>query len=650
MIQDTLEKSFGFSNFRDGQQQVIEQLVSGNSAVAVFPTGSGKSLCYQLPALILPKLTLVVVPLLALIEDQLGFLHSKGIAAASIDSSKTHEENLETYRLVKSGQIKILMISVERFRNERFREFLKQVPISLLAIDEAHCISEWGHNFRPDYLKLSEYRKEFKVSQVLLLTATATPKVIEDMVAKFSLDKESVFKTGFHRHNLHLNVAGVEHKNKANFLIEWLSSKRGSSAHNCASSIVYVTQQKTADDIAELCRSNGFRAAAYHAGMGNDERTAIQTAFMSNEVDVVVATIAFGMGIDKSDIRHVIHYDLPKSIEGYSQEIGRAGRDELLSNCQVMANLENIHVLENFVYGDTPERSGIENVLNEVAATDGGRWEVMLNRLSVKSNIRSLPLKTLLVYLEMLGIIKPLYSYFAEISFKQLVEEKDIIDRFSGERQQFVIDLFNACPKAKTWHKVDFEVLAESGVKPRDRVVRALEYFEDQGLIELKSKTMIDLYQVDSNFDYSKTLNELEQLFSSKEIAEIERLENIIKFFAGDKCLSQTLANYFGDDSVNRPCGSCSVCMGRVAQIPGGEQKKLPERDEFIQLIKPLFDLIEEKQPQFSLSSESICRFLCGLPQPAFTSLKANRLEGFGALESYRYKDIRGCVMELGYS
>ncbi len=646
MIQQTLEKIFGFSGFKEGQLEVIERLVNGKSAIAVFPTGSGKSLCYQLPALILPNLTLVVAPLLALIEDQLAFMHSKGIAAASIDSTKSREENLETYKAVKTGQIKMLMVSVERFRNERFREFLKQIKISLLVIDEAHCISEWGHNFRPDYLKLSDYRKEFNINQVLLLTATATPAVVEDMLAKFSLGQESVVKTGFHRPNLHLSVAGVKQKDKAGFLIDWLIPKCGASVDSRAATIVYVTQQKTADEIAALCCTKGIKASAYHAGMGNDERSRVQAAFMDNDIDVVVATIAFGMGIDKADIRHVVHYDLPKSIEGYSQEIGRAGRDGLLSSCQVLANLENIHVLENFVFGDTPERSGIESVLNELSATKGGRWEVALNRLSTKSNIRILPLKTLLVYLEMLGIIKPLYSFYSEISFKELVEEVDIINRFSGERRQFVINLFDACPKAKIWHKVDFTVLEEKGVKPRDRVMKALEYFEDNGLIELKTSSMIDLYQVDTNFNRGGIADKLEALFSKKETAEIKRIEKIVGMFQSDDCLSASLANYFGDDSVDKSCGTCSSCLVGAVKIPCGVPAPMPEQAEFIKLIKPLNELLESRQNIISLSVESVSRFLCGLPQPAFTSIKANQLQGFGALSCYRYKDIRDWVNE----
>jgi len=209
-----LQKYFGFTEFRPGQEQVVKALVDGQSAAAIFPTGSGKSLCYQLPALHLPNLTLVVSPLLALIQDQLDFLKSKGIAAASIQSMQSPAEAAQVYKSVSDGEIKILFISVERLNNERFRAFLKRIPISLLVIDEAHCISEWGHNFRPDYLKLASYREEFAIEQVLLLTATATQKVIEDMATKFRIDLNNVTATGSYRRNLNLSVVGVNEVDK----------------------------------------------------------------------------------------------------------------------------------------------------------------------------------------------------------------------------------------------------------------------------------------------------------------------------------------------------------------------------------------------------------------------------------------------------
>jgi len=428
MSKELLLKHFGFADFRPGQHEVVRAILSGRSAAAIFPTGSGKSLCYQLPAIALPALTLVVSPLLALMQDQLDFLNIKGISAASINSTQTREETSEVMSGVREGRIKILMVSVERLNNERFRQFLGQVDISLLVVDEAHCISEWGHNFRPDYLKLPQYRRDFNIQQTLLLTATATPKVIEDMGRKFGIDQNDITMTGFYRSNLNLAVQGVSSSQKIPVLSQWLQSRVNQAG------IVYVTLQQTAETLAEELRKYNIPAQAYHAGMDNDRRKTIQQRFMASEKGVIVATIAFGMGIDKSDIRFVVHYDLPKSIENYAQEIGRAGRDGKSADCLVLANRDNLNVLENFVYADTPELQAIDYVLNDIVKNGMNiQWELVLNSLSSQSNIRQLSLKTLLVYLELLGIIKPVYSYYAEYKFKFLLSEQTLISRFEGE-------------------------------------------------------------------------------------------------------------------------------------------------------------------------------------------------------------------------
>lgn len=319
-MHSTLEQVFGYPQFRPGQEATIGAVLAGRSAAAIFPTGSGKSLCYQLPSLLLPHLTLVVSPLLALMQDQLAFLKRHGIAAASIDSAQSRDEASEAMARARSGELKVLMVSVERLKNERFRNFLEQVSISLLVVDEAHCISEWGHNFRPDYLKLPDYQRQFNIPQALLLTATATPKVIADMQAKFAIAADDVVTTGFYRPNLNLLVEPVRSDDKRGRLLQWLGERPGQS------SIVYVTLQRTAEQVAGYLSEHGIKAEAYHAGLPHDQREAIQQRFMGGQSDCIVATIAFGMGIDKSDIRNVVHFDLPKSIENYSQEIGRAGR------------------------------------------------------------------------------------------------------------------------------------------------------------------------------------------------------------------------------------------------------------------------------------------------------------------------------------
>lgn len=636
MIEQTLRQTFGYDSLRPGQEQAIRAVVAGRSAAAIFPTGSGKSLCYQLPALLLPHLTLVVSPLLALMQDQLAFLQRHGIAAGSIDSAQSREQTSETMARAKSGELKILMISVERLKNERFRHFISQVPISLLVVDEAHCISEWGHNFRPDYLKLPDYQRQFNIPQVLLLTATATPPVIADMQTKFSIATDDVVTTGFYRPNLNLLVEPVSGFNKPRRLVEWLEDKAGQPT------IVYVTQQKTAEQVAEHLAQRGFPASAYHAGMAHEMRESIQRRFMAGELNCIVATIAFGMGIDKADIRNVVHYDLPKSVENYSQEIGRAGRDGRPSDCLVLANRDSLSVLQNFVYGDTPEREGIRCVLDELLqAGAGGQWELMLNQLSDQSNIRQLPLKTLLVQLELRGIIAPRFAYFAEYRFKYLLEPEALVTKFEGERRQFVEAIVHTSARARTWCTLDFDALYAQHGADRARVVKALEYFQEKGWIELESKQMTEVYALlDARFDAEALSGELHAYFKEHEASEIARIDNMLALFESRECLSQRLAAYFGDRQAPQRCGHCSVCNGQVAKLPEPpalaslEQIDLDARcAEFVERYRQL----KGGAP----SRECLTRFLCGISVPVFTKLKARQLPGFASLEAYPYAEVR---------
>ncbi|MFJ3156202.1 ATP-dependent DNA helicase RecQ [Pseudomonas protegens] len=635
-MHSTLEQVFGYPQFRPGQEAAVSAVLSGRSAAAIFPTGSGKSLCYQLPALLLPHLTLVVSPLLALMQDQLAFLQRHGIAAASIDSAQGRDEANEVMARARSGELKILMISVERLKNERFRNFLQQVPISLLVVDEAHCISEWGHNFRPDYLKLPDYQRQFNIPQALLLTATATPKVIADMQAKFAIAQQDVVTTGFYRPNLNLLVEPVRGADKRRRLVQWMSDRAGQP------SIVYVTLQKTAEQIAEHLSQQGIAAEAYHAGLPHEQRESIQRRFMEGRSHCIVATIAFGMGIDKSDIRNVVHFDLPKSIENYSQEVGRAGRDGQPSDCLVLANRDSLNVLENFVYGDTPELSGIRCVLEELQASAAdGQWEFLLGPLADQSNIRQLPLKTLLVQLELRGLIAPRYAYFAEYRFKLLLETEALLARFEGERRDFVEAVINTSSRARTWATVNFDALYEQYQAPRNRVVKALDYFQEKGWVELESKQMTEVYSLlQTDFDLAALSADLHGYFTRHEGSEIARIHAMLDLFATEQCLGYRLAEYFGDRQAPQRCGHCSVCHGQVARLP--EPPVLPA------LVDKSFDglcghFIHRHQQHTGdvPGAERLTRFLCGISVPLFTRLKARSIPGFAALEDYPYAAVR---------
>ena len=509
-------------------------------------------------------------------------------------------------------------------------------------VDEAHCISEWGHNFRPDYLKLPDYQRQFNIPQALLLTATATPAVMADMRAKFAIAPQDVVCTGFYRPNLRLLVEPVGGLHKRDRLLGWLTARAGQP------SIVYVTLQRTAEEVASHLRGHGLPAQAYHAGMGHELREAVQRRFMAGEVNCIVATIAFGMGIDKSDIRNVVHFDLPKSIEGYSQEIGRSGRDGLPSECLALANRDSLRVLENFVYGDTPEPGAIRCILDDIAAVRAGQeWELILKSLSERSDIRELPLKTLLVQLELRGIIAPRYSYFAQYRFKYLVAVEELLAHFQGERREFVQAIVDCSERARVWCTLDFDAIYRSCRAEHARVVKALDYFEEKGWIALETQQMTEVYAVLApDFDAAELGLELAEYFRSRELGEITRIQAMLDFFTSDRCLSRGLAGYFGDGEAPLRCGHCSVCDGQVAVLPAPAQLPALEGLDFHALCGTIMER-HLRLTGTAMGAEAATRFLCGLATPMLGKLKARSLSGFGALENHPYADVRRWVQVM---
>ncbi len=632
ILNEALQQYFGFDSFREGQAEAIGNLLSGHSSLAIFPTGSGKSLCYQLSALLLPNLTLVVSPLLALMKDQISFLNGKGIAAASLDSTLSAEQSQQVMSDIRKGKTKILMVSVERFKNERFRQFMQTISVSMLVVDEAHCISEWGHNFRPDYLKLPQYRQQLNIPLVLLLTATATKKVKLDMANKFAIEAEHIVQTGFYRKNLDLSVMPVANEAKKSTLVEVMAQLMGAG-------IVYVTLQKTAQEVADYLAKQGLNAQAYHAGLGNESRQQIQDDFMHNKLDIVVATIAFGMGVDKANIRYVIHYDLPKSIENYSQEIGRAGRDGGLSHCITLANLDGMTTVENFVYGDTPELDSIAALLDNIKSEQvNERWEFQINQLSNLTNIRQLPLKTLLVQLELQAVLRPLYSYYAEFKIKLEKSADELIGLFSGERQDFVKALLAATRFKKVWGELDIESLLKTYPCERSRVLTALEYFQEHQYIDMQNRLMTEVYQVESVID-TELVKGLHAYFVEKEESEIKRIARLLRFFELDRCLSYNLAAYFDDVNVPSQCGHCSVCRGQIAKLSCTSTVTWPNDDFIAQAMMALKTHLASKVDK-EINSSAYAKFLAGISVPLFSRFRVKQVNGFACCEQLPYADI----------
>ena len=352
-----LHQHFGFEDFREGQREVIEAILAGHDAVVVMPTGGGKSLCFQLPALMKAGATIVVSPLIALMKDQVDALHARNLPATFINSSLTFEEQKARIAGVRRGEYKLVYVAPERFRSAHFVETLRSIDISLFAIDEAHCISQWGHDFRPDYLRLKTAIEEIGRPQIAALTATATPHVRADIIEQLALRDPRAFVSGFDRPNLAISVV---HTQKERDKIAHL--KRLAASYNGGSGIIYASTRKAVEQVTARLAQAGLSVIAYHAGMDEQERTRAQNDFMSSRTQMIVATNAFGMGIDKPDIRFVAHYQMPGSIEAYYQEIGRAGRDGLPASCVLFFNYADKRTQDYFIEGSYPPPETIARV------------------------------------------------------------------------------------------------------------------------------------------------------------------------------------------------------------------------------------------------------------------------------------------------
>jgi ATP-dependent DNA helicase RecQ len=619
-IDTILQKTFGFSEFRTGQSEVINLLLAGKSALAVFPTGSGKSLCYQLPALFFQGLTLVVSPLIALMKDQIDFLVDKGIPAARLDSTLSLEETTQIYQQLRNKELKLLMVAPERLSNERFINFIKGIPIDLLVIDEAHCISEWGHNFRPDYLKLARVAKALTIPRVLTLTATATPKVSKDICQAFNIAANHYINTGFYRPNLTLKFTPCDNSQpeKLNLLAQRLIS------HPQGPTIVYVTLQKTAEDVASFLEQEGQNARAYHAGLKNEVRAEVQDWFMDSNNAIVVATIAFGMGIDKSNIRYVYHFNLPKSLENYSQEIGRAGRDGLPSVCEVLASGEDMIILENFVYGDTPDIEAINRFIDFILSQEN-EFNISVYELSNRFDIRPLVVNTFLTYLELLDVIESIAPYYDNYQFKADLPLSDIAAQFDPQRAEFLSRFFNQVKTAKIWCHADLDAIAVTINEPRDRIVKALNYLEEKKLITLKVTGVKHKYRKTNHVDFPDELKKkLIDKFYNSEQREISRLEMIVNLINYSGCKVSFLLNYFGEN-FNRACGHCSFCLkNSITEF----KRKSPNIKNQTELIKA----VESLKVPFKIkpTTRQMTRFLCGIMSPVISKrrLKSHPLFG----------------------
>ncbi len=620
-----LKDVFGFDGFRIGQREVMDHLLCGRSALAVFPTGAGKSLCYQLPAVMLEGMTLVVSPLIALMKDQIDFLVNKGVRAARLDSSLTSEEARTVWGDLWNGRLKLLYVAPERFASERFLQRMRRSSIDLMVVDEAHCISEWGHNFRPDYLKLARLAQELRVERVLALTATATPSVAEDILRNFRIDRDAYVNTGFHRPNLTMRSTPCGASERDALLLERIRTRPPGTT------IVYVTLQRTAERVAEFLAANGVAARAYHAGMEGEERHAAQDWFMASPDAVVVATIAFGMGIDKADIRYIYHYNMPKSLENYMQETGRAGRDGMPSTCDLLVCPDDVATLENFAYGDTPTAEAVDELVAYILEQPDA-FDVSVYELSGAYDIRTLVVSTLLTYLELEGIIEATGPFYNEYRFQPHRSSDEMLAGLDEERRAFARAVFARAKKGRTWFSLNIGLIADALNERRERIVAALTYFEEQRDLTLKVAGLRLGYRFVQRPPAAAGLaKRIYERFQESERRDIARIQQVGELATMASCTVRAVLSYFGE-ALEIDCGHCDRCLGEpLLPMPPVQNTTVTDDD------RSLIDELAAEQHNALATPRQLTRFLCGLASPAASRARLTRDPRFGRLSHLRF-------------
>jgi ATP-dependent DNA helicase RecQ len=406
-LNQALRKHFGFEAFLEGQEEAIAEVVDKNRDVLlIMPTGSGKSLCYQLPALLLDGITLVISPLIALMKDQVDALVARGLKATFINSSLSQDEMSERFADIKAGRYDLVYIAPERFRNQGFRKLLGTMQVSMIAVDEAHCISQWGHDFRPDYLRMQQVIADFPAARVMAMTATATPEVREDIEKNLGLGKHgrepaSVFVFGFARPNLKIKVTRAgSHRIKLDHVLAAIKRYQ--------TGIIYCSTRKQVEKVYQLLENTGLKVGMYHGGLADTEREAMQDAFMVKDIPIAVATNAFGMGIDRDDVRFIIHWDVPGSMEAYYQEIGRAGRDGEDAWCELLYNYADMRTQEFFMEGANPTCETVKElwkVIEGRCSDEAQTLPIAEWTLAIDSTKNEMAVQTAMYTLERAGLI-----------------------------------------------------------------------------------------------------------------------------------------------------------------------------------------------------------------------------------------------------
>jgi ATP-dependent DNA helicase RecQ len=563
----SLKQHFGYEDFRPGQSQAVESVLQRQDTLVVLPTGGGKSICYQVPALMLPHLTVVISPLISLMKDQVDALARRGLPATFVNSTLTSAQVSDRLAQVRRGEIKLLYLAPERFDVGTTAERLKDVGVSLLAVDEAHCISEWGHDFRPSYLRIAQVRERLGWPPVVALTATATPHVRADIVRQLRLEHAKTIITGFDRRNLRYHVVPVRtDQEKDDAVIEILRATPGLA-------VVYASTRRAVERITDLLNGARISAVAYHAGLDDARRREVQDAFMKERVRAIVATNAFGMGIDKPNVRLVVHYAMPGTLEAYYQEAGRAGRDSQPADCFLLHAFQDRFTHEFFIKGSYPEREVVENVYQVMrrAASDSGAVELTVPDIAarVKGKVNAREIEGALRILASAGAHRKQPETESRVQVRLLATPHRIKRELGGESESLELGLLRALWRVAGAGLEDGATIDLDGLPPAfggtSGAASLLDALQSRQFVEWKRlgggtflekpRQSLDTFAIDwSTLDRRRR-------------AELAKLDAMQQYAYLKSCRRSFVLRYFGDPAARPQCAGCDICLGTRAVV-----------------------------------------------------------------------------------
>ncbi len=637
-ILNILKKYFGYSYFKPVQEEIITTIINGKSILAVLPTGAGKSLCYQIPAIMGESFSIVISPLIALMKDQVDSLNKNEELAAFINSSLDFPESEKVLLKISQNKIKLLYVSPEKLANNYFVQRVKKLNPDYLFIDEAHCISQWGHNFRPNYRRIKEFAKFIGIKKISAFTATATPVVQQDIIEQLGIDNPQLFVSGFERDNLFLNVFHTKHKKEKTLKI---------LKENLQPAIVYTSTRKNAEELNDYINLNGINAGYYHAGLLSGQRKIIQDDFLSGRLNIIIATNAFGMGIDKGNIRTVIHFNCPGTIENYYQEIGRAGRDGKISHIYLLYDLKDKIIQEYFIKNNFPTKNELGIIYNticdyaEVAIGSCPQNEILLEKhffkILLQRGINELKFNSAFNFLESSGCFQQVSQFGRNYFFRFIFNNTELKNYVSSLRNKnlknFILYLLKIYRASSFVSQVaiDFDKLSKHTSHSKSQLKAHFETLHNLGIITFtKPSVQPVLKMLQERVPFNDVKLDADNLYELG-ANSYKKLDKMVEYTYTEKCRFNFILSYFGEQKNDYHCGHCDNCVKQTSSLTGFS--------EYIE--EKILQTIHESK--FIIRKSVLNKILLGLDKTG----SYHFLSTYGSCEQYKKNEVETSVDSL---